>query len=124
MFQLQNYTQFERPELRSSVTLYATKSLPKDTSSLVSLTGDKIKQFIIIFAGEKLLCKPFPTHDRDIRKLTNTEKMACISTCIPFEFNARTLHSQDLERELLEKHMWLCLSVSDCQGFGKPWGFE
>jgi len=37
--------------------------------------------------------------------------MACISIRIPLEFNAVTLHSQEMERTLVEKHMCVCLSV-------------
>jgi hypothetical protein len=76
------------------------------------ITGDDdIKKSSIMFAGEKLLCKPFSTSDDFIRNLTDTEKMACMSVRIPLEFNARTLRSQDMERTLVEKHMRVCLSV-------------
>jgi hypothetical protein len=38
--------------------------------------------------------------------------MACISVCIPLEFTARTLlHTQDMEKTLVEKHLHICLDV-------------
>jgi hypothetical protein len=64
-----------------------------------------------MFAGEKLLCKPFSSSEDFVRNLTDVEKMACMSVRIPLEFNARTLRSQEMERTLVEKHMRVCLSV-------------
>jgi hypothetical protein len=76
------------------------------------ITGDDdIKKSCIMFAGEKLLCKPFSSTEDFVRNLTDVEKMACMSVRIPLEFNARTLRSQDMERTLVEKHMHVCLSV-------------
>ena len=65
----------------------------------------------ITFAGEKLLCKPFSSSEDAVRNLTAIEKMACMSVRIPLEFNMRTLHSHDMERTFVEKHMRVCLSV-------------
>ena len=64
-----------------------------------------------MFAGEKLLCKPFSSSDDFVRNLTDIEKMACMSVRIPLEFNTRTLRSQEMEQTLVEKHMRVCLSV-------------
>jgi hypothetical protein len=76
------------------------------------ITGDDdIKKSSIMFAGEKLLCKPFSSSDDFVRSLTDDEKMACMSVRIPLEFNARTLRSQEREMILVEKHMRVCLSV-------------
>ena len=76
------------------------------------IEGDEdIKKSIVMFAGEKLLCKPFSTAEDFIRKLSDVEKMACMSVRLPLEFNGRTLRAQDMERTLVEKHMRVCLSV-------------
>ena len=76
------------------------------------MEGDKdIAQSIIMFAGEKLLCKPFSTDEDFIRKLSDVEKMACMSVRLALEFNERTLDAEDMERTLVEKHMRVCLSV-------------
>jgi len=64
-----------------------------------------------MFAGEKLLCKPFFTSEEFVRKLTDEEKLACISVRIPLEFNSRTLRSQEMEKNLVDKHMRVCLTV-------------
>jgi hypothetical protein len=76
------------------------------------IQGDEdIKKSIVMFAGEKLLCKPFSTAEDFIRNLSAVEKMACMSVRLPFEFNGRSLRAQDMERTLVEKHMRVCLSV-------------
>lgn len=64
-----------------------------------------------MFAGEKLLCEPFSTSEDFVRNLTDIEKMACMTIRIPLEFTTRTLHSQNMERTLVEKHMHICLRV-------------
>jgi hypothetical protein len=76
------------------------------------ITGDDdIKKSCIMFAGENLLCKLFSSTEDFVHNLTDIEKMACMSVHNPLEFNARTLHSQDMERTLVEKHIRVCLSV-------------
>ena len=48
---------------------------------------------------------------RNDDKLTEIQKLACMSVRIPLEFNARILSSKDRERTLVEKHMRVCLRV-------------
>jgi len=76
------------------------------------MEGDEdIKKSIIMFAGEKLLCKAFSTTEDFVRNLSAVEKMACMSVRLALEFNGKTLRVQDIERKLVEKHMRVCLSV-------------
>jgi hypothetical protein len=82
------------------------------------MEGDEdIKKSIIMFAGEKLLCKAFSTAEDFVRNLSAVEKMACMSVRLALEFNGKTLRAQDIERTLVEKHMRVCLSVDP--GFEK-----
>lgn len=79
------------------------------------IKGDtEVKKSIIMFAGEKLLCRPFPTSST----LTNVEKLACISVHIPLEFSLGYTHSRQMERILVEKHLHICLQVNP--GFETP----
>jgi hypothetical protein len=76
------------------------------------IEGDEdIKKSIVMFAGEKLLCKAFATAVDFIRNLSDVEKLACMSVRLALEFNGRTLRAQDMEKKLVEKHMRVCLSV-------------
>jgi len=73
------------------------------------MKGDEdIQRSIIKFAGEKLLCKAFPSSTESIKALTHVERMACISVRIPLEFNRR---SRDMEKTLVERHLRVCLRV-------------
>jgi hypothetical protein len=75
--------------------------------------GDEdIKKSIVMFAGEKLLCKAFSTTEDFVCNLNAVEKMACMSVRLALEFNGKTLRAQDIERKLVEKHMRVCLSVN------------
>jgi hypothetical protein len=83
------------------------------------IKGDAdVKTSIIMFAGEKLLCKPFPSSDQSIRDLTDVEKLACISVRIPLEFSLGYTHSREIEQTLVEKHLRVCLQVNP--GFETP----
>jgi hypothetical protein len=83
------------------------------------LKGDAdVKKSIIMFTGEKLLCKPFPSSDESIRDLADVEKMACISICIPLDFSLGHTHSREMEQTLVEKHLQVCLQVNP--GFETP----
>lgn len=74
--------------------------------------GDEdVKKSIVMVAGEKLLCRPFPSSEESVRKMTAVERMACIAVRIPLEFSAMTLRSQQMEKTLVEKHLRVCLSV-------------
>ncbi|KAH9983775.1 hypothetical protein BJV77DRAFT_1041194 [Russula vinacea] len=77
-------------------------------ASRYSKGNDYVKQSIINFAARKLLCKPVLRNDD---KLTEIQKLACMSVRIPLEFNARILSSKDRERTLVENHMRVCLRV-------------
>jgi hypothetical protein len=73
------------------------------------LKGDEdIKKAIVQFAGEKLLCKPFPSSKSSVEALNHVERMACISVRMPLEFN---VHSRDMEKTLVERHLRVCLHV-------------
>ena len=73
------------------------------------MKGDEdIKKSIVKFAGEKLLCKAFPSSTNSVESLSRVEKMACISVRMPLEFNLR---SRDMEKTLVERHLRVCLCV-------------
>jgi len=73
------------------------------------MKGDEdIKKSIVKFAGEKLLCKAFPSSKRSVEALSHLEQMACISVRMPLEFNLR---SRDMEKTLVERHLRVCLHV-------------
>jgi hypothetical protein len=73
------------------------------------IKGDaEVKKSIITFAGEKLLCRPFPPSD----DLSDVEKLACISVRIPLEFSLGYMHSRQREQILVEKHLRVCLQVN------------
>ena len=76
------------------------------------MKGDEdIKRTIVNFAGEKLLCKDFPSTEKSIRTLSDVERMACISVRIPLEFSSTNLGSREMEKTLVEKHLRVCLRV-------------
>jgi len=73
------------------------------------MKGDEdIKKLIIKFAGEKLLCKAFPSSKAFVEALNHVEQMACISVRMPLEFNLR---SRYMEKTLVERHLRVCLHV-------------
>jgi hypothetical protein len=73
------------------------------------MKGDEdVRKSIVKFAGEKLLCKAFPSSKSSVAALEHVEQMACISVRIPLEFNLR---SRDMEKTLVERHLRVCLHV-------------
>jgi hypothetical protein len=69
---------------------------------------DDVKNSIIEFAQEKLLCRK----RSESRPLNDAEKLACLGIRLGLDFRATSWSERQAEREQVERHMRLCLAAT------------
>ena len=83
---------------------------PLNPASWLSETGSHdlhSTENIITFATTKLLNAELDK----VEELTNNQRLACLSQCIPLEFNSTTYITQANKRKQVEGHMHVCLKI-------------